>query len=81
MGVLSRFRNPQPRPRAPALNPDPRASAADIRSMTGSSVGPGGQARVHHEKTGDRRQADFHTTTANRSRVGPYKGNGPPEAA
>jgi hypothetical protein len=80
MGVLSRFRNPQPRPKAPALNPDPRASQADIRSMTGSSVGKGGQAKVHHSVEGDRRQG-IRTSTANRSRVGPYKSNEPPDAA
>jgi hypothetical protein len=49
--------------------------------MTGSSVGAGGQARVHHEKTGDHRQSGLHTSTANRSRVGPYKSNDPPDAA
>jgi hypothetical protein len=81
MGVLDRFRNPQPRPKAPPLNPDPRTSQADIRRMTGSSVGAGGQAKVHHSREGDRRQADFNTGSGNRSRVGPYKGNGPPDAA
>jgi hypothetical protein len=82
MGVLDKFRNPQPRPRAPALNPDPRASQADIRSMTGSSTGASSQARTHSTKEGDQR-ARRHAGPATRSRVPPYKGSGGggPEAA
>jgi hypothetical protein len=83
MGVLDRVRNPQPRPKAPALSPDVRASQADIRRMSGSSIGEGGQAPVKNSVEGDRRQPGFNSGPATRSRVGPYRGSGGdgPEAA
>jgi hypothetical protein len=82
VSVFTRFRNPPAKsiPAAPKLNPDPRASASDVRSMTGSSVGASSQARTHNTKEGDHRSRP-HAGPATRSQVPRYKDNGPPDAA
>jgi len=85
--VLRPFANQQPMRKAGPPHGDARASDSDIRSMTGSSRGPGGQTRVHHERIGDHRQPGLHSGSETRSRVPhvtagrPFEPGSPPDDA
>jgi hypothetical protein len=73
MSSLSPFLNQKGMRRTgpPGGDSQARASEAAIASQTGGSKTPQipGHARIHHEKIGDHRAANFHSGAATRSTV------------
>jgi hypothetical protein len=77
MGSTTKFLHQKPMAHTGPPRGDARASDSAIRSMTGSSHGPGGQAPVHREKIGDHRTG-MHTGSTNSSAV-PHISAGRPQ--